>query len=389
MTTKIINRLTTFILIVLVSCLASCEKNQENISEDEIRIGVVFSLTGDVAAYGQRSMKGVNVALYEINSSGGINGKKIRLIVEDAKSSAKDGVAAINKLIFQDKVKFIIGDVLSSTTLAMAPIAERNKILLLAPGASNPALTDAGDYIFRNWLSDNFDGKALAAYSFKKKGIRTVATLYQKTDYCLGLEDAFSKEFILLGGTVLSREAFETDATDFRTNIVKTQHNNPEGVFVSAESRQTGTILKQAFELNFRPNWFSNLTVDTPECAEIAGAARNGVVFSTPAFDVKDQDSPVVRKFVDNFTTKYSEKPEATSGHSYDALKILAFVMQKHGTKVESVKTGLYELKNFPGVTGSTTFDRNGDVLKNVFIKSISGNIPTLLEVFSSDGVNQ
>ena len=378
--------LTVFVPITLILFLVSCEKNQQKITENEIRIGVVFSLTGDVAAYGQRSLKGVNLALDELNSSGGINGHKIKLIIEDAKSSAKDGVAAINKLIFQNKVKFIIGDILSSTTLAMAPIAERNKVLLFAPGASNPALTNAGDYIFRNWLSDDFDGKALAVYAFMKKNIKSVSTLYQKTDYCLGLEDAFTKEFISMGGTVIDREAFDTEATDFRTNITKVQRDNPEGVFISAESRQTGTILKQSFELDFKPIWFSNLTVDTPECAEIAGKNRDGVIFSTPAFDVENQASAVVKNFVAGFTKKYNEKPDATSGHSYDALKILAFVMKKNGTDVESVKNGLYKLKNFPGVTGNTTFDKNGDVFKNVFIKVIKGDGPELLETFNFAG---
>jgi len=130
-----------------------------------------------VAAYGERSRKGVELAVEEVNGDGGINGQPLEVIYEDAKSSPKDGVSAIKELISADDVGIVVGDVLSSTTLAMAPIAERDEVILLAPGASIPSLRDAGDYIFRNWASDDYDGKAMASYAQKMEHIESIANV--------------------------------------------------------------------------------------------------------------------------------------------------------------------------------------------------------------------
>ena len=147
-------------ILLMLSMLASaisfsgCGKNDES---NEIKMGVMLALTGDSANYGNRSLHGLLWATEKINANGGINDKKIKLIVEDSKSNPQDAVNAFEKLITVDNVKIVIGDIISGTTLAVAPIAEKNKILLFAPGASNPALRNpnsASDYIFRNWTSD-------------------------------------------------------------------------------------------------------------------------------------------------------------------------------------------------------------------------------------------
>jgi branched-chain amino acid transport system substrate-binding protein len=371
-------------MLVTVIMLAGCAKQTSQppaAQQQTVKIGVLLSLTGDVAAYGERSRKGIMLAIDEVNSKGGINGKPLQVILEDAKSSPKDAVAAVQKLIMVDRVSIVVGDVLSSTTLAVAPIAERNKVVLFAPGASNPKLRDAGDYVFRNWASDDYDGSAIAAYAYKRANVKSIAILAQQTDYCLGLAQAFEREFEKLGGKVLIKEYFKTEAVDLRSQLTKIRRAGASAVYVSAEARQTGTALRQAAELRFSPSWFTNLTVDTPECALIAGQNREGVIFSTPAFDL-GSERPEVQQFVQAFRAKYKVEPEVTAGHAYDAIKILVSVMQKWGTDAESVKKGLYAVRNFPGVTGLTTFDDHGDVVKGVFIKKISHGKPILLEEF-------
>lgn len=371
-----------FLAITLfISSLLLCPGPARSQDKTLIQVGVVLSLTGDVAAYGERSRKGIMLALDEINSSDGVNGRPVDLILEDAKSSPKDGVGAIQKLIQVNHVPVIVGDVLSSTTLAMAPIAERNKVVLFAPGASNPSLSKAGDYVFRNWASDDFDGKAMAAYMRKRSGISTIAVLAQRTDYTLGLAEAFEKEFTSLGGRILTKEFFDTASVDLRSQLTKVRNTRAKTLFFSGESRQTGTALRQAVELGLRLRWFTNLTVDTPECTAIAGEAREGVIFSTPAFDISSS-KPEVQQFVRGFRKKYNEDPEATAGHAYDAMKIVAHVMKTSGTSAEAIQKGLYALRSFPGVTGLTTFDENGDVIKDVFIKTITAGSPKLLEEF-------
>lgn len=372
----------TLVTVVLaasigVTCIIGCRGKEPG----RVEVGAVLSMTGDVGAYGQRSLKGLQIAEDEINAAGGINGKKLSLIVEDARSSSKDAVSALQKLTEVDGMRIVVGDVLSGTTLAMAPIAERKRILLFAPGASNPSLTNAGDYIFRNWVSDDFDGKAIAHYMLENE-IRDAFVLFQQTDYCVGLADAFTKEFESLGGHVNSREGFVTEATDFRAPLVKLQAVNPNAVYLVGESRQNGTILRQAREMAIRVRWFANLTVDTPECRTIAGPAREGVIFTTPAFDPNSEVAQV-RRFVDAFRRKYNEDPDVTSGVAYDALMILASVVKSVGTDPARVKDALYKVRQFPGVTGATSFDANGDVMKAIFVKEIKNDQPALVKAFT------
>jgi branched-chain amino acid transport system substrate-binding protein len=321
------------------------------------------------------------VAEKEINDSGGINGRTIQLVVEDAKSSPKDAVSSFQKLAEVNGLRIIIGDVLSGTTLAIAPLAEKKKILLLAPGASNPSLRNAGEYIFRNWVSDDFDGKAMADYMFDN-GIRNTFLLFQQTDYCVGLADAFEREFGSRGGKLDGKEGFLTEASEFRANLVKVQNSNTKVVYLVGEARQNGTILREAKELGLALQWFANLTVDTPECRKIAEDALEGVVYTTPTFDAESAD-PQIQRFTREFEAQNHEKPEITSGVAYDALMILASIIRKEGMDVETVKSALQKVKDFPGVTGQTTFDEKGDVKKPIFVKEIKGGQSIKLKTYN------
>jgi branched-chain amino acid transport system substrate-binding protein len=374
-------RLLLGIALVAALIVAAVLWRQKSRSPDTVRIGVLLSLTGDVGPYGQRSLNGIRLATDEVNSSGGIAGKPLSLVIEDSRSSPRDAVSAFTKLVDLDHVRIVVGDVLSGTTLAVAPLAEKNRVVLFAPGASNPALRGAGEYIFRNWVSDDFDGKVMAQYLIRE-GIREVFILNQQTDYCVGLAKAFRTAFESLGGKAVGEESFITEATDFRAQILKIQRSSASSIYLVGEARQNGTILRQAREMGIEKRWFSNLTVDTPECKAIAGAAREGVVFTTPAFD-PNEDSPQTRKFVDAFRQRYHEDPEVTSGVAYDAVKILATVMNKSGQTAEQVKDGIRSVRDFPGVTGSTTFDNQGDVVKDIFIKAIKNDTPVLITHFS------
>ena len=193
------------------------------------------------------------------------------------------------------------------------------------------------------------------------------------------MADAFKDEFEKLGGKIIVRDEFNTNESNFRSIINKFKNKNVKIVYLSGESKENGGILKQSKELNFNSTWYANLTVETPECAKIAGNARNGVIFSTPAFDVNSDDSVMVN-FVKEYMKKYQEEPEVTAGHAYDAVMILAKVIKEVGIDVEKVRAALVKVKNFPGVTGITTFESNGDVIKDVYIKQIIDNQSIILK---------
>lgn len=367
----------TIIVIFSIIIPIVTRQNQET---ETIKMGVLLSLTGDAANYGKRSLNGILWAVDKANKQGGINGKPIKLIVEDSGSSPKVAVSAFNKLITVDKVKVVIGDIVSGTTIAVAPIAEKNKILLFAPGASHPSIRDAGDFIFRNWTSDDFDGKAMASYLLQK-GVRELSLIVQKTDYTFGLAKVLEETFQAGGGTVNSVEEFSTGNLDLRTQLTKLKISGEQHVYISAHSSETGRVLKQASEIAFKPNWYSTLTVDTPECANIAGSTRDDVIFTTPSFDPHDEN-PEMREFIDGFSARFGDDPESAAGHAYDAVNILVMVMKNIGVKPSMIKDELYKVKDFPGVTGNTSFDDHGDVVKGIYIKQIGGNSNKLLEYF-------
>ena len=343
-----------------------------------IRIGVMLALTGDSANYGKRSLNGITWAAEKITAKGGIDGRRLELVVEDDQSSPRFAVTAFDKLVDVDKVGIVIGDIISGTTMAVVPIAQEKHILLFAPGASNPNLRGLGNnvppnnYVFRDWTSDDYDGAAMAGYLLKQ-GIKTLGTIVQKTDYTIGLASALKAEFERGGGKIVIRQDFETQDTDLRAQITNLKATNIANVYISAYSPATGEILKQSMQLGFAPQWYATLTVDTPECRAIAGSAQEGVVFSTPEFNA-DDPSPVMREFTNGFKVRFNDDPEVVAAHAYDALNILAMEISHVGTSPDELKKALCSIRNYLGASGRMNFDSHGDVTKGIYIKKIVGS---------------
>lgn len=370
------------LVIVGAIVLAGVLKNNGGQHNDKIRIGVILSQTGTVGEYGQHALHAVQLGVEEINSRGGLNNLKIEITTEDAKSEPKESISAYQKIVSTDGIKLIIGDLYSSTSLAMAPLAEKDKVVLLAPGASNPKFRDMGDYIFRNWVSDNFDGQALADYAYSKLKANSVSVIYQQVDYTTGLANAFRDRLMSLGGRVPPMETVSTDAPEARQVVAKILSGNPSTVYVCASSKETGSVVKYLRENKFRGQILANLTVESPEFRKLSGGQTDGIIFSTPAFD-PDDATPRIRAFAQSYEKKFGTKPDAAAGHAYDAVYIMAEAIKKSkSTDPTEVKNTMYTIKDFPGVTGTTTFDDHGDVTKNILIKRLSGEKGIKLEVF-------
>ena len=362
--------------IIVVVCLAtfilsflSCAKKEVKY----IKIGVVVFLTGDAAQYGKWVKNGLEIAKEEINQGGGINGEQIKLIYEDDQTSSKMAVSAINKLINVDKVPVIIGGVTSSSFLAMAPIAELKKVVLFSPCSSSPDITKTGDYIFRNWPSDTFEGKSMAEFAYKRLGVRTCSILAINNDYGVGVKNVFQKELGALGGKILSDETFDQGKTDFRNQILKLKNLNPQTIYMPGHAREVAHIIKQMKELNFNSIILGSVTFESPEIFEIAGSSAEGAFYTAPSFDPNSEDT-LVRSFQERYYKLYGEKAEVFAAHAYDALKLIVFSIEKGGYVSDGIKNALYSIKNYPGVSGMTSFDENGDVNKPSIIKTVKGN---------------
>jgi len=346
--------------------IASCGKK----GEERIKIGVIMPLTGPVAEPGNLALDGIRLAVDDFNSS---NTKHIELIIEDSKSNPTDGVSAMNKLVSADNIKIVIGDIMSSVFLAISPIAERNKIVAISPGASNPKVRDAGDYIFRDYTSDNFDGYAMANYLYKKLGKRFVAVINVNDDYGVGVKTVFIDYFKKMGGNIIINENYPKGETNFRNLIIKLKNKNIDALYVVGNPTENGYMIKQLKELNIKIPITGNLSFENNDFLKIAKGAFDSVIYSTPYFDINSNKS-YVQKFVKLYQEKFNREPDIAVGLGYDVANILIKVLNENNYDISKVKDGLYMIKNYEGVTGNTTFDNKGDVEKDIEIKKIYGN---------------
>lgn len=356
------------IVLFLVSIfIFSCSEKEE-----EIKIGIILPLTGPGAAYGQQTWEGINLA-HKIISKDSESDQKLILQVEDSQTLSSVGVSSAQKLVYQDNVKLIIGALASNITLAISPIAEREKVLLLSPGSSADSISYAGDYIFRIAPTDRYDGKFLAETIKNKYGIDFTAVIYLNNSFGRGLYDIFQKNYEKLGGQIILAEPFLQGENNFRITLEKIKNLRLNSLLLVANTIENIVVLRQIKELNINVQIFAPSTFNDPKILEEAGSLAEGVVFSAASFaGIKNQ--PNVEKFLEEFKMEYDRVPTTFSAYGYDALIILSHLIREHGMKVESIKKGLYSLKNYQGASGELSFDQNGDAQVQLSLFTVSEN---------------
>ncbi len=358
-------------IIVLLSSYFIFNKRLIESKTEKIKIGVIMPQTGFLANPGKNVIKGIELYINEFNKEN--PNHQVELIIEDSKSEPKTGVNALNKLISIDKVKIVIGDLGSPIFLAMAPIAEKNKVVMISPGASNPKVRDAGDYIFRDYTSDESDGKVMANFMLKDRAITECAVLFFNNDYGVGLNEAFINEFIKNGGNIKLNEAFDDNNLDFKNLALKLKNANIKSVYFVGSPKQNAYFLKNLKELNVKINVYGVLSFEDQEFISIAKGNFDSVTYSTPNFDTNSTASNVV-SFVKNFNNRYNKLPDLMSALGYDVANILGNCLKTSNFNINNIKDELYKVKNFNGLTGNTSFDEKGDVEKDVLIKEIKGD---------------
>ena len=358
------------IVIVLAAFAGACLDKQPAESE-EIKIGAILPLTGDAASWGEMGKQGIDLAVDEINSEGGIKGKKIKVVYEDTQADPQKGVSAMRKLVSIDKVPVVIGDIVSAVVLAAAPIANENKVVLISPTASAPAVTDAGEYVFRNWPSDVFEGEFMARSAYNELGLKQVAILYINNDYGIGLREVFTETFEQLGGEILAAESYDADATDFRTQLTKIKATTPQTVYLISYYKDGALILKQATEMGLETQYLAASAIEDPKLIEIAGPATEGLIYPLSSGYDPESHEENIQEFKREFTARYGEEPSYVAAQAYDAMKIVAFSIEQGGTEGSGIQAAMTNVKDFSGVTGETTFDENGDVIKPMAIKTV------------------
>jgi branched-chain amino acid transport system substrate-binding protein len=332
----------------------------------DTKIGVILPLTGgDFASLGEDCRNGITLAAEEFNKTGKIH---VALLFEDSQGNPDAAVSAFNKLRAQGVVA-VIGDLFSAPTLAIAPLAEKYKLLTFSPGASNPKLSGASKYVFRNYPSDNYEGKLLASYLRDSEGITRVAVLYPTNDYGVGLKDVFSNRYESLGGKVVLSEGYADNETSFRDILSKVLRAMPEALYLPGYYGPIARIAVQAKQLGLRLPMYSNVGVEDPKVFALGGDAIEGLTYTAPAVDLTSQDS-TIQGFVSAYKAKYNKDPGFPAAHGFDTGNILFSLLVSKGTNSDSIRAGLMQ-SSFSGVTGTMKFDARGDVYKPFLLKRI------------------
>jgi len=347
--------------------LGSCAKQSET-----IKIGEYGSLTGKEATFGQSSHKGIIMALEEINAAGGVLGKQLELLSEDNQTRPGESATVAKKLLTRDKVVALLGEVSSGRSLEAAPIAQSSKIPMIAPAATNPRVTEVGDYIFRVCFIDDFQGTAMANFALNDLKAKNVAIISSVSNaYSVGLAKYFRDTFEAAGGTIAVEQKYSEGDKDFRAQLTAVKAANVEAVFLPGYYTESALIVRQARELGINVPFLGGDGWESDKLLEIGGAALNGCFYSTH-FSPENQD-PKVAEFVQKFKARWNnETPDAFAALGYDAALVLADAIKRAGTTDgPALRDALAATKDFPGASGRTTIDAQRNAKKGATIIAI------------------
>jgi len=350
----------------------------------DILVGEFGSLTGTQATFGTSTHQGIILAIDEINAAGGVNGRRIKVVTEDDQSKQEEAANTVSKLISQNGVIAVLGEVASSASIAAAPICQGSHVPMITPSSTNEEVTKKGDYIFRVCFTDNYQGENQAIFAnqwceqnHKPKNVAILTDV--KSDYSSGLTKVFTQKFQSLGGKVIITQSYANGDSDFRSQLTTVKATNPSLLFVPGYYTDIGQIAIQRADLGMSgvpmlggDGW------ESPKLIEIGGKALEGCFYTNHYF--ADDPSPIVHDFVEKYRTRWSAKPDALAALGYDATKVLADALKRSGGKGGStLRDAIGATKNLVGVTGTITIgpERNA-VGKKLVIEEIKNGQLTL-----------
>jgi ABC-type branched-subunit amino acid transport system substrate-binding protein len=348
-------------IIVLLGILFFTLSGVATAGQAEVAVGAVTPLTGKLAVYGEGFQNAMLLALDEVNAEGGIHGNAMKIVFEDNQSTSKGSVSAIRKLITIDKLPVIFGPAASSNFLAVCPIAQQNRTILIGAESAAAAISKCGSYVFRVFPSDLLQGKGVAKLAASLKYSEVVLT-YINNDWGVGLADVFKAEFRRQGGKIIDEFAHDEGKTDYRSEVLRIKKHSPKAVVNLTYIKEAAIMLKQAYEMGIQVQWLMGSASKSPKMVELAGEAAEGVIGTYPTFS---QETPQYGAYKEAWEKKYpGKKLPIFGGYNYDMVKLTALALRKAASmSPDDIRAALIEVsKGYVGVTGDKTFDENGDV---------------------------
>ncbi len=358
-----------FVVVIAGMMFTGCSKK----TSDTIKIGGIFPLSGSVAVYGTECRNGVELAINEINAAGGINGKMLELVAEDDEGSPEKSVNAYKKLVTKDKCSIIIGSLTSGCTAAISSLAQAQKVLLLAPAATQTDITDAGDYVFRACFIDPFQGTVGGKFALEDLGAKNAAVLYDvQNDYSIGLYENFKVVFEQGGGKVVAEESYSTGDKDFNAQLTKIKTTNPDVVYLPDYYGTVALIAKQ-----LRAQGINAPIVGADGWDGIIDNAGDEVLngFYSNHYAADSTDGKVVT-FVNSYKAKYGSTPVSFAALGYDCVYLLKDAMGAAKSADSTTLKDQLMKTNGAYVTGNLTFDAKRNPVKSA----------VMLEIVKQDG---
>ncbi|CAK7257444.1 ABC transporter substrate-binding protein [Shinella yambaruensis] len=376
--------------LLTVAALAPGLAGEAKADEAPIKLGIVAPMSGPNARYGAFSMHGAELAVKEINDAGGVNGHKIELYNADSQGTPVEGVSATRRLIDQDEVDFVIGDVSSSVTLAMQPVAEDAGVLLLNAASSNPKITyGAGvggfKWTYRNYPTDENRAYVVAKYAAEERGFTKFAVLSVDSDYGRSAIEFTKKYLPEFKGEILSEDYYKEGEVDFRSVLAKIRDGGAQAIIMYGLADTTPIIARQMVELGLagKVTLVGNGEFNTEKTIASAPTALEGAVEAAawlPAWD-----SPESKAFVEKFTTTYNEAPNNHAYVHWDTVNLLAAAVREAGSvEREAVRDALSKIK-YKSPVGEVTFDDHNQARLPMILLQIEDGKPSIKGAFTAD----
>ncbi len=342
----------------------------------KIWFGHVGSLTGQEATFGDSTDKGIKLAIEELNAKGGLKGKQVDLKTYDDQGKPEEAALAATRLITQDKVTVLLGEVASSRSLAMAPIADANKVPHITPSSTNPKVTKDGDktrpFVFRVCFIDPFQGTVMAKFA-KEKGIKKVAILRDVGNaYSVGLADYFLSKYRDLGGTIVNDQSYKAGDQDFKAQLTAIKAKAPEAIYIPGYYTDVALIARQARELGIKVPLMGGDGWDSAKLFEIGGAAIEGSYYSNHYSP--DDPSPRIQDFIKRYKARFGAVPDSMAATGYDAAMVAGDAISRaKDTTGEAIAEAIAATKDYPGVTGVITLDQDHNAVKPAVVLEVKG----------------
>ena len=357
--------------LLVAGLIAGCGKPASN----DIKIGMVYELTGNTASYGTSAANGAKLAFKAINAGGGVLGKPIQLVTADNKGEPSESANAMTKVITQDKVVAITGVTVSSCGIAASAVAEANKSPFVVAAAVNPKVTvdertkKVKDYTFRACFIDSFQGVVGVNFAVNSLKAKNVAIMTDNaSDYSKGLVGIFREEFVKKGGKIVAEEAYLQKDQDYKPILTKIKAQNPDLIYIPGYYEDVGKVIKQARELGLNMPILGGDAWDSPVLVELAGPGPLNNTFFTNFYSVEDKN-PTSNKFVEAYKKEYGAIPDSMAAMGYDAANLLVDAIKRAGS-VEAVKVrdALAGTKKFNSVSGEMSLNETHDAVRGVVI---------------------